>query len=236
MNGLTRAAMFLGHATFWLGVASSAFLIIAVFAMWSETGVFVSLVLLVLFVCWGIGFLLLDRWLTRLQRRLRAGWRPPLPAWLAPARAKPVALPAPATDEAQQVARASRALRERVRSAGPALPSSIATRATAALDVVDTLTPRWESDLRGRAEERQIIEQIVNEYLPTALGGYLALPASYLERTGSSVQTQVAGQLDLLTTTLRGIQDDVYGGVVERLQAQSDFLRQKFPQGGSLQL
>jgi len=80
-------------------------------------------------------------------------------------------------------------------------------------------------------EELRSLTAIISEYLPQAIGDYLALPARYAERpgvTGTSPADDLVRQLVLLDEGVSELQDLVYSGDAAELAIQARFLDAKF--------
>jgi hypothetical protein len=102
---------------------------------------------------------------------------------------------------------------------------------TKILQSLDDIVARWP-DLAGAPDQQHTVEQMIGDYLPTSLQGYLNLPRTY------ALSARVAGrktahdelmdQLNILDTEGARIRDAVYSREVEALSDQSRFLRQKF--------
>ncbi|WP_045877982.1 hypothetical protein [Pseudofrankia sp. DC12] len=100
-------------------------------------------------------------------------------------------------------------------------------------DIDDVLRPllRYIEARSAQAEELRNLTAIINDYLPRALGDYLALPARYAERpgvTGSSPADDLIRQLVLLDEGVNELQDLVYTGDAAKLAIQARFLDAKF--------
>ncbi|ADP83160.1 hypothetical protein [Pseudofrankia inefficax] len=100
-------------------------------------------------------------------------------------------------------------------------------------DIDDVLRPllRYIEARSAQAEELRNLTAIISDYLPRALGDYLALPARYAERpglTGSSPADDLLRQLVLLDEGVNELQDLVYTGDAAKLAIQARFLDSKF--------
>ena len=99
------------------------------------------------------------------------------------------------------------------------------------LDSLDDIVERW-GDLAAAPDQQHTVEQMIADYLPTSLQGYLNLPRTY------ALSARVAGrktahdelmdQLQILDTESAKIRDAVYSREVDALSDQSRFLRAKF--------
>lgn len=102
---------------------------------------------------------------------------------------------------------------------------------TKILQSLDDIVARWP-DLAAAPDQQHTVEQMIGDYLPTSLQGYLNLPRTY------ALSARVAGrktahdelmdQLKILDTESARIRDAVYSREVDALSDQSRFLRQKF--------
>jgi hypothetical protein len=102
---------------------------------------------------------------------------------------------------------------------------------TKILDSLDDVVARW-GDLAAAPDQQHTVEQMIADYLPTSLQGYLNLPRTY------ALSARVAGrktahdelmdQLKILDTESARIRDAVFSREVDALSDQSRFLRQKF--------
>jgi hypothetical protein len=100
-------------------------------------------------------------------------------------------------------------------------------------DIDDVLRPLlgYIEARSAQAEELRNLAAIIHDYLPRALGDYLALPARYAERpglTGSSPADDLIRQLVLLDEGVNELQDLVYTGDAAKLAIQARFLDAKF--------
>jgi hypothetical protein len=80
-------------------------------------------------------------------------------------------------------------------------------------------------------EEMRHLTAIIHEYLPRALGDFLALPAQYADRpgvTGTTPADDLIRQLQLLDEGAAELQDLVYTGDAAKLAIQARFLDAKF--------
>lgn len=100
-------------------------------------------------------------------------------------------------------------------------------------DIDDVLRPllRYIEARSAQAEELRNLTAIIHDYLPRALGDYLALPPQYAERpgiTGSAPSDDLVRQLVLLDEGVNELQDLVYTGDAAKLAIQARFLDAKF--------
>ncbi len=157
-------------------------------------------------------------------------------------RRSPVAEPPPAAsdsagddgpDVAEQAARLQAELAGIVRQAdadgGRLPPGAVPT----VRDIDDILRPLlgYVANRGASDEEMRALTAIVSEYLPTALGDFMALPPQYAERpgvTGSTPALDLVRQLQLLDEGANELQDLVYTGDAAQLAIQARFLDAKF--------
>jgi hypothetical protein len=100
-------------------------------------------------------------------------------------------------------------------------------------DIDDILRPLlgYVANRGASDEEMRALTAIVSEYLPTALGDFMALPPQYAERpgvTGSTPALDLVRQLQLLDEGANELQDLVYTGDAAQLAIQARFLDAKF--------
>jgi hypothetical protein len=100
-------------------------------------------------------------------------------------------------------------------------------------DIDDVLRPLlgYVATRGASDEEMRHLTAIVQEYLPTALGDFMALPPQYTERpgvTGTTPAVDLVRQLVLLDEGANELQDLVYTGDAAQLAIQARFLDAKF--------
>ncbi|MEX5710000.1 hypothetical protein BBK14_15240 [Parafrankia soli] len=100
-------------------------------------------------------------------------------------------------------------------------------------DIDDVLRPllRYIEVQSASEEEMRYLTAIVHEYLPQALGDFVALPAHYADRpgvTGTTPADDLIRQLQLLDEGANELQDLVYTGDAAKLAIQARFLDAKF--------
>jgi hypothetical protein len=100
-------------------------------------------------------------------------------------------------------------------------------------DIDDVLRPllRYIEVQSASDEELRHLTAIIHEYLPQALGDFIALPAQYTERpgvTGTTPADDLIRQLQLLDEGTNELQDLVYTGDAAKLAIQARFLDAKF--------
>ncbi|HSP38456.1 MAG TPA: hypothetical protein VLR26_11945 [Frankiaceae bacterium] len=100
-------------------------------------------------------------------------------------------------------------------------------------DIDDVLRPllRYVETRSASDEEMRHLHSIISEYLPTALGDFMALPQQYTERpgvTGTTPALDLVRQLALLDEGANDLQDLVYTGDAAQLAIQARFLDAKF--------
>jgi hypothetical protein len=106
-------------------------------------------------------------------------------------------------------------------------------------EALDGILARWR-ELGSSVEHRYTVEQIITDYLPTAIQGYLNLPRTYaLSSKVAGKRTAHEEMLEQLTT-LRDeaarIRDAIYASELEALSAQGSFLREKFARATNIKL
>lgn len=100
-------------------------------------------------------------------------------------------------------------------------------------DIDDVLRPllAYVATRGASDEEMRHLTSIVSDYLPTALGDFMALPPAYTERpgvTGTTPAVDLVRQLVLLDEGANELQDLVYTGDAAQLAIQARFLDAKF--------
>ena len=100
-------------------------------------------------------------------------------------------------------------------------------------DIDDVLRPllAYVAERGASDEEMRHLTAIIDDYLPTALGDFVALPAQYTERagvTGTTPAQDLVRQLQLLDEGANELQDLVYTGDAAQLAVQARFLDAKF--------
>jgi hypothetical protein len=143
----------------------------------------------------------------------------------------------PATDEGTSVAEQARRLLDELRGIvrranadGGRLPPGAVPTVRELDDVLRPLLSYIERQSASDEETRQLTA-IVHDYLPTALGDFLALPVEYTERpgvTGTTPAEDLVRQLVLLEEGANELQDAVYTGDAAKLAIQARFLDAKF--------
>jgi hypothetical protein len=100
-------------------------------------------------------------------------------------------------------------------------------------DIDDVLRPllQYIEARSASDEEMRHLSAIISDYLPTALGDFMALPPQYTERpgvTGTTPALDLVRQLALLDEGANELQDLVYTGDAAQLAIQARFLDAKF--------
>ena len=100
-------------------------------------------------------------------------------------------------------------------------------------DIDDVLRPllQYIETRSASDEEMRHLTAIISDYLPTALGDFMALPPQYTERpgvTGTTPAVDLVRQLALLDEGANELQDLVYTGDAAQLAIQARFLDAKF--------
>lgn len=103
------------------------------------------------------------------------------------------------------------------------------------LTVAKELMPRLkELETQGmvQAENRSKLKQLLNNYLPSVLEGYLKLPSLYAKSArvagGKTAQVLLVEQLQLLDGHVMELRDSVYSENINGLLASGQFLKEKF--------
>jgi hypothetical protein len=151
--------------------------------------------------------------------------------------------PSPDTEEseaahaASQVATHARQLRQelaeivrRANADGGRLPAGAVPTVRELDDVLRPLL-RYIERQSASEEEMRHLTAIIQDYLPTALNDFIALPAAYAERpgvTGTTPADDLVRQLVLLEEGANELQDAVYTGDAAKLAIQARFLDAKF--------
>jgi hypothetical protein len=122
-------------------------------------------------------------------------------------------------------------LRRSLNGEASRLDADAEAEVTKILQSLDDIVARWP-DLAAAPDQQHTVEQMIGDYLPTSLQGYLNLPRTY------ALSARVAGrktahdelmdQLKILDTESERIRDAVYSREVDALSDQSRFLRAKF--------
>lgn len=112
---------------------------------------------------------------------------------------------------------------------GPRFPLA-GTRVVLAIGA--TLRPVLDEQRAGRLTEAQAeqLEQIVVEYLPHVVEGFLRLPDAYLDEGDrrARLTAQLDAQLDALAAAARTLQTSVFSDDADEFEANGRFLREKF--------
>jgi hypothetical protein len=132
--------------------------------------------------------------------------------------------------EARKLRAKLAAIVEQANAAGGRLPPGAVPTVR---DIDDVLRPllTYIETRSASAEEMRHLTAIVEEYLPTALGDFMALPPQYAERpgvTGTTPADDLVRQLQLLDEGANEVQDFVYTGDAAQLAIQARFLDAKF--------
>ena len=147
--------------------------------------------------------------------------------------ASPV-VPPTAVDEVAALRSALRALVQRVNRAADRLPVGVVPQVRAIEDALRELLDHVAATAGSAtsAQERFTLAATVNDYLPTSIDAYLALPPAFAEshRTpaGRSPGEELLEQLILLESAVRDLALAIYSGDAERLSTQGRFLDSRF--------
>lgn len=117
----------------------------------------------------------------------------------------------------------------------PKLPAESARILSDIIDVTEELMPRLK-EMEGQgmvqAQNRTMLKQTINRFLPDALESYLKLPAVYARNTkvdGSKTPNEVLfDQLSLLNKHVHEIRDGILSAEVNTLLTNGRFLQDKF--------
>lgn len=116
----------------------------------------------------------------------------------------------------------------------PKLPTEAALVLTNILDVAEELMPRlkeMESQGLVQAQNRAMLKQTINRFLPDAVTGYLKLPAVYARNTkveGQKTPTHLlVDQLNLIKAHVHEIRDGILSAEVNGLLTNGKFLQEK---------
>ncbi len=147
---------------------------------------------------------------------------------------------APEPDELEAVRSRLARLVSRTNAAADRLPEGVVAETRAICDVVRELLDHEErtSHTSVAAAQRYSLAATVDDYLPSSLDAYLALPASFLARQHTDQRApgeELLAQLVLLHEAVRELADAVYSGDARRLSDQGRFLDTKFS-GSDLEL
>jgi hypothetical protein len=106
------------------------------------------------------------------------------------------------------------------------LPTLVTSRLLQIVDVLRESAALIESQ-GASTEQRVLMEQLVEDHVPTPLGRYLSLPAG--DRTDGSRPTALfVDQLGLVHETVLDFTNQVRLGAIEELSTHGRFLRSKF--------
>lgn len=110
-------------------------------------------------------------------------------------------------------------------------PKELAGRVAAVLDTVAEIAPRWAS-VSTDPQVAHDVTATLSDYLPSTLDAYAAIPEYLRQRRepggSESPREDAEAQLDLLLHRMRQIRDAAFAGDLQRLQAQGQFLDQRF--------
>ena len=113
-----------------------------------------------------------------------------------------------------------------IEAGGGRLPTLVTSRLLQIVDVLREATALIEAQ-GASTEQRVLMEQLVEDHVPTPLGRYLTLPAA--DRTDGSRPTALfVDQLGLVHETVLDFTNQVRLGAIEELSTHGRFLRSKF--------
>lgn len=159
-----------------------------------------------------------------------------LRGWLRRPAPEPARASVPQTPE-QEVAALRAALRavvQRVNRAADRLPEGVVPQVRAIEDALRELLDHVQATAGSAtsAQERYTLAATVQDYLPTSIDAYLALPpefaASHRSAAGLTPGEELLEQLVLLDGAVRDLALAVYSGDAERLSTQGRFLDSRF--------
>lgn len=110
---------------------------------------------------------------------------------------------------------------------GNHLPKSITVKTQSILAIIEDLLSDWKK-VSALTEAQHALSSITTEYLPNALNAFLSLPKSYLSRRSLNAENKTLEQLSILERGMEKIQDAVYQGFDDKMNAQTIFLKEKF--------
>jgi hypothetical protein len=122
-------------------------------------------------------------------------------------------------------------LRKTTSTQATRLGADVVKPVTALLDVLDEIVGKWD-DLLVAPDQSHVVQQMIVDYLPTSLQGYLNIPATYALTARvegkRSAHDELLDQLQILQTEAEKIRSAVYSKDLDALGDQSRFLRDKF--------
>lgn len=140
----------------------------------------------------------------------------------------PVESPAvdPAASELAVTGSELEELRRTVLAHGAEIPPIVGSKV---LQLTDTLRALISYIGRSEAstEQRVLLNAVVTDYLPSPLRAYLMLGAGS-RRDDSADTTVLLGQLDVLYSTVKNLDNQVRTGAITELAVHGQFLRDKF--------
>lgn len=160
----------------------------------------------------------------RLLHALRTGGAEPLGVVDQPG-TRPPAAPIGETDD-QRTARQLDELRATVRAAGRDLPTVLNSQLRQIDDLLRiVIATIAEQD--ASTEQRVLLAAMVNDYVPTPLRAFLALPAE--DRTDDARGTVIfSRQLELIEETIHDLLNQIRSGAIAELSTHGRFLSDKF--------
>lgn len=137
--------------------------------------------------------------------------------------AGPVTTPAPTSATAQRQARTVALAR------GPRFPRSSAATVTAIDEILQPVLAEERAD-KLTEPQRQRVEQIVTEYLPQSVEGFLRFPDTFLAQDGrrEHYTTLLDQQLGALLDAARTLQTSVFADEADEFEANGRYLRERF--------
>ena len=122
-------------------------------------------------------------------------------------------------------------LGDEIASVAGRVPPEVYARLTSIWSTLREILPRLDR-LPVGSPELYSVQRTVDEYLPTALNAYLALPPGYVStQPGSEGKTALAvllDELDLLDGQMKHAAEVIHRSEMDRLVAHGRFLRDRF--------
>lgn len=137
--------------------------------------------------------------------------------------------PAPLTTQAPTSVTAARQARTVALARGPRFPRASLATVTAIDEILQPVLAEGRSD-KLTEPQRQRVEQIVSEYLPQSVEGFLRFPDTFLAEVGrrQHYTTLLDQQLGALLDAARTLQTSVFADEADEFEANGRYLRDKF--------
>jgi len=142
---------------------------------------------------------------------------------------RPAVTSAPVTTPAPSSATGDRQARTVALAHGPRFPRSSAATVTAIDDILQPVLAEQRSDALTEPQ-RQRVDQIVTEYLPQSVEGFLRFPDTFLAESGrrEHFTTLLDQQLGALLDAARTLQTSVFADEADGFEANGRYLRDRF--------